>query len=208
MEQKKTKKSNGKNTVLADTPTGKRGWIREDWHRKRTEQHFWKQSMWFSCLQIEKTHNRTRNAHDIIHLPDCGRVTFNDDPFTVSPSLRFIPIHPPISMVWNWIFLSLDLMVAAIVFSRVALSLCSLSQLVYNNENSICMRNNIQQKSNDFDATKAKRNKSSSHTQNYVVHTHGCLVHSSIMNFPSSFPHACVCMFVYFCIHFIADIYT
>lgn len=34
-----------------------------------------------------------------IHLPESGRDTFNDDPFAVSPSLRFIPIQPPISSV-------------------------------------------------------------------------------------------------------------
>lgn len=31
-----------------------------------------------------------------IRLPDNGRDTFNDDSLTVSPSLRLIPIHPPI----------------------------------------------------------------------------------------------------------------
>lgn len=86
------------------------------------------------------------------------------------------------------------------------LSHFSLAQFAYNNENSICMRNNTT-KIDDFDfdfdseSTEAKRNKSSSHTQKYVVHTHGCLVRSRsrssfslIMIFPSPFP----CVFVYF----------
>lgn len=35
--------------------------------------------------------------HWLLYLPECGRETFSDDPFAVSPSLRLIPIQPPIS---------------------------------------------------------------------------------------------------------------
>lgn len=82
--------------------------------------------MWFSCLPIESKHTNadTHQMHDIFHLPDCGRVTFNDDPLTVSPSLRFIPIHPPISMAVKSNFLvrfSFGRSPDSVFFSRVAL---------------------------------------------------------------------------------------
>lgn len=42
-----------------------------------------------------------------IHLPECGRETFNDDPLAVSPSLRLIPIQPPMFLSFFFFLLML-----------------------------------------------------------------------------------------------------